>query len=309
MLKTIILATLASTAMTNTPTLQFSKDSVYLNNNIIACEVLEFHNEKVIPAEEEGAEDVVIDEVTKLLSLKENHLLGYTIYDNPDTAYIDGLKLDDEWVYDWVVENYDDSIEHTLKIKTVYTDDVAGMMMAAKDGDWSRILSNPLIIIQLIYYTIAAIGLAVGLIFGSKNKGKAIKTVNQFSSEIDNIFTTKVDVLSEHIEGAVVAYVENLINPILEKQDQHNKDLVSALILSQSGDEKSKLALIDLLKVSAKEDVNLISEQIKKSIKDANLAKALIKTNAENTIKEIANGTFVEQPKPAVEPEDDGTTI
>ena len=308
MFKLLPLAILATASMTNAPALQFSKDSVYTKNNIISCEVLEFTKQTEIPAEEEGAEPTIVEETTKVLSLKENHLLGYTIYDNPDTDYIDGLKLDDNWVYGWAVDNYDDTVEHILKIKVVYTDDVAGMMMAAKDGDWSRLLSNPLIILQLGYYLLAAISIIIGLVVGGKSKGKRIKTVDEISNGMNAMFNTKLDTLSASIETAVVGYVENLVNPVIAKQEQHNKDLVSALILSQSGDEKSKLALIDLLKVSATEDVNLISDQIKKSIKDASLAKAIVKANAENTIKKIANGTFQEAQEPQ-EPVDDGTSI
>lgn len=305
MFKLLVLATLASATITNGPTIQFTNDSVYAKNNIITCEVLEITNQKVIPSEEEGVEDTIIEEVSKTLSLKENHLLGYTIYDNPETSYIDGLKFDDNWVTDWVIENYDDSVEHVLKIKTVYTDDVSGMLMAAKNGDWSRVLSNPLILFQLFYYILAAVSIILGLFGVTKSKSKRIKTVDEYATALDLKCGELFNNFTINTENAVENYVDKLISPVYEKMQAQQKDLISALILSQSGDKDSKLALINLLQTSAKEDVALMANQMKKSIQDAHEVKQALKTNAETVIKEIAEDTFKE-PK---DPIDNGTSI
>ena len=298
MLKTIVLATLATAAVSNGSAIQFTKDSVYKNNNILSCEVVEISNIN----EETGEENI-----SKQLILKENRMLGYTIYDNPNTAYIDGLKVDDEFVTDWVVNNYDESIEHSIKIKTVYTDDAAGILMAAKDGDWSKLLSNPIIVIQGLYYLLAAGSLIAGLVIAGKSKKKTSKTVNEYGTELNKVFNNRVASLSTNLEDSLVNLVSTLTLPMYEEIQAQNKDLLSALILSQSGDEKSKLAMIDLLKTSASKDIKLLSEEIKEKIKSANLTASLMKTNAENTIKEIAKGTFNTEPKQGEV--DDGTSI
>ncbi len=294
MFKILFLTALASATIASGPNIQFTSDSVYTKNDIISCEIIE------IPNAETG-------EISKDLIIKEKQLLGYSIYDNQETDYIDGLKIDGEWVTGWRVKNFDDSegAVHTFQVKTVYTDDAAGMLMAAKDGDWSRLLSNPLIILQMIYYVLAAFSILFGIIFGTKNKGKAIKTANDFGLELNNVFTQKVDVLATNTESAIEKYVDALLMPVIGEMQAQNKDLLSALILSQSGDEKAKLALIDLLKNSANKDVNVMSEQIKKAIKDFNLQKELLKATAENTIKEIANGNSSENKGTT----DNGTSI
>ena len=292
MLKLALLATLmATTPIAPAPiSVNFTKDSVYKYESIIT------------PTDVQEQEDGLYT-----IILEEDKLLGYKIYDNQETPYIDGLKFDDNFVTNYIVTDVDLNVEHTILVKTVYTEDVAGMLAAAKDGDWSRALSNPLILFQLGYYLLAAISVIVGLIVGFKSKSKRVKTADEFSGALSALFNDKVDSLSIGLEKTLTDWVTNLTMPIYEKMQSQNKDLLSALILSQSGDEKSKLALIDLLKASARDDTDLISEQIKKAIKDANLAKNLIKTNAENTIKEIASGTFGTEPNQG--PVDDGTSI
>ena len=128
MLQLLALATLAL-SIPAPITVNFTSDSVYTHESIIT--------QKDVIKQDNDLYTIV---------LEQDHLLGYCIYDNQDTPYIDGLKFDDEFVTNYIIENVDLSVEHTILIKTVYTDDVAGMLVAAKDGDWSRILSNPLII-------------------------------------------------------------------------------------------------------------------------------------------------------------------
>lgn len=275
MFSILTLTTLLTASIANGPAVQFTNDSVYTNTNIISYEVIE----TAIPDSEE---------VSKSLVFKEKQLLGYCIYDNPDTVYIDGLKFDEEWVVDWTVPNYDDTVEHTLKIRTVYTDDTAGMLMAAKQGDWSKVLSNPLIILQIVYYVLAAASILGGMFIAVKSKGKAAKTTNQFASEFNTFYQAKMDVLAQHTESTIEGYVEQMIVPVYKKMQAQHKDLISALILSQSGDKDSKLAFINLLQETANEDVSTLVETIKKGIKDA----SAVKDNAKNTIKEIAEGNF-----------------
>ena len=291
MLNVLFLATLALATPSVAPiSVNFTKDSVYKYESIITpTEVKE---------QENGLYTIV---------LEEDKLLGYQIYDNPETAYVDGLKFDDEFVTNYVITDVDFNVEHTILVKTVYTDDVAGMLMAAKNGDWSRVLSNPLIVLQLIYYILAAISVVVGVIIAVKGKSKGSKTVNEFGIELNTLFNTKVSDLSTNLQDALINLVTSLTLPMYTEMQAQNKDLLSALILSQSGDENAKLALIDLLKNSASKDVNLLSEEIKNNIRNANLASALLKSNAENTIKEIANGNFGTEPKQC--PVDDGTSI
>lgn len=269
-----MLPLLALASLVITPTVGFTSDSVYKNENILIMEVRENYEEDVL--------------ISKDLLLKEKNLLGYTIYDNPDTEYIDGLKFDGSWVYDWTVKNYDDTVAHTFTIKTVYTDDVAGMLMAAKNGDWSIALSNPLIIFQLVYYILAAISVILGGFGLLKSKKKKIKDHDIIANAVDTHAAASADALKLLASNLIT----EIVTPAFEKLNTQNQAIIEALILAQSGDKDSKLALINLLKSTASDDITLLSEAMKKTIEEADLTKQKIKAEADKLVEEISEGNF-----------------
>lgn len=273
-----ILLALATTVVA--PTIQFTTDSVYTKENIITIS------------------DVSVDETTGLYTmyLEEDKLLGYCIYDNPETSYIDGLKFDNEYVTDWVVSGVDFSIEHTFYIKTTYTDDAAGMLMAAKDGDWSRLLSNPVILLQLVYYIVAFVSIVIGGFGLVKSKNKKVKTAEEIASAVAKQATVAKDQLVE----TTIA----LITPVFEKLNNQNADIIKALVMSKSKDNADTLALLDLLKDSQTgEDITALVERIKTALTELYEQQAKSVKDAKDTIEAIANGTFTDSM------EDDGTSI
>ena len=284
MLPVFILATCFAAATPIAPiTVQFTSDSVYKNEGII------------VP------KDLIKEEESELYTivLEEDKLLGYTIYDNPDTAYIDGLKFDDEFVSDWVVQHVDFTVEHVIHIKTVYTDDIAGMLAAAKNGDWSIALSNPLVLIQLIYYILAAGSVILGGFGLLKAKKSKIKTVDEITAAI----TTKATNTSKALETKVIELATSLVTPVFEKLKSQNQAIIEALVLAQSGDKASKLALIDLLKNSATEDVSLTADTIIKAVEESAALKEKALEEANKVVEQIATGTFTEEKDPEVESE------
>lgn len=273
-----ILLALATTVVA--PTIQFTTDSVYTKENIITIS------------------DVTVDETTGLYTmyLEEDKLLGYCIYDKPETSYIDGLKFDNEYVTDWVVSGVDFSIEHTFYIKTTYTDDAAGMLMAAKDGDWSRLLSNPVILLQLVYYIVAFVSIVIGGFGLVKSKNKKVKTAEEIASAVAKQATVAKDQLVE----TTIA----LITPVFEKLNNQNADIIKALVMSKSKDNADTLALLDLLKDSQTgEDITALVERIKTALTELYEQQAKSVKDAKDTIEAIANGTFTDSM------EDDGTSI
>lgn len=263
---------LALATLTFTPVIQFTSDSVYTKDSILGVSILENYDEK-------GTTLVSTD-----LVLSEKHLLGYTIYDNKDTDYIDGLKVDGEFVTGWTVENFDTSVTHYIQIKTVYTDDAAGMLMAAKDGDWTKLLSNPLIILQLGYYLLAAISIVVGGFGLVKSKKKKIKDHNQIAALVsEQAISAKED---------LVATTVALITPLFEKLGTQNSSIIKALIMSKSKDDSDTLALLDLLKdAQSGEDLSALIERIKTEATEAFNKKLTEQKEAKATIEAIANGT------------------
>lgn len=274
-----ILLALATTTLV-APTIQFTTDSVYTKENIITVT------------------DVTLDETTGLCTmyLEEDKLLGYCIYDNPETEYIDGLKFDDEYVTDWVVSGVDFSVEHIIHIKTTYTDDAAGMLMAAKDGDWSRLLSNPVILLQIAYYIVAFISIVVGGFGLVKSKNKKVKTAEEIASAV----TKQATVAKDQLVETTIA----LITPVFEKLNNQNADIIKALVMSKSKDNTDTLALLDLLKDSQTgEDITDLVERIKTALTELYEQQAKNVKDAKDTIEAIANGTFTDSV------EDDGTSI
>jgi hypothetical protein len=293
MLRLALLATLASTVISTGPKVQFTNDSVYKNENILSCEVVEnvLTSEKTVEHVDEVTgevtEEIVQEEqLSKSLVFKENHLLGYTIYDNPETSYIDGLKFDDEWVTDWVVENFDDSVEHSIKVKTVYTDDVSGMLMAAKDGDWSKVLSNPLILLQIFYYILAAVSLILGGFGLLKSRKLKVKTANEFGATIGNEVSNQAGLAKDAIVEATVA----LIAPLFTRLNAQNSDIIKAIVLSKSSDNKDAVALLDLLKnTQSDEDISGLIDRIKEESQNAYTAKLEAQKKAKEIVEGIVN--------------------
>lgn len=269
MLHILALATMAITQAT-TPAITFTNDSVYKNENVLILEVQNNYEEDVL--------------VSKDLLIKERHMLGYIIYDNPETAYIDGLKFDNQYVYNWTVKDYDDTVNHTFLVKTVYTDDFAGMFAAGKDGDWSKLMANPLTVIQIIYYVLAAVSLILGgfgLFSARKKKAKT-------SEEIATAVSTKATEAGNDLKEESLELLNNTISPIIAKLQEQNQALIQAFILAQSGDPDAKLALIKLLNKVSSEDINDIVNNITKAIEKIKISKAKTKEEAIKVIDNIA---------------------
>ena len=271
MLRVLLLATLAVAPTTAIAPIdvKFTSDSVYKYESIIIPK-------EIIAEETEGLYTLV---------LEEDKLLGYAIYDNAETEYIDGLKFDDSFVTNWTVEHVDFSKEHTILVKTVYTEDIAGMLAAAKDGDWSKALSNPLILFQLFYYILAAISLIVGGVGLLKSRKRKVKTSEEIAAAVDKHSAASTEELKSVAESIIKSIVMTAIGNVTNQ----NQKLTEALILSQSKDSDSKLALIKLLKESSNVNLDDISKQITKSIEEEMSKKEQAKKEAISVLNNLSN--------------------
>lgn len=158
MMKTLMmLALIALAPYEGSVDYKFTSDSVYKKDNILTVEVQK---------ESDGYETLL---------LKQNYVLGYEIYDNPETPYIDGLKVDDNFVTDWKIEHFTVNLDHTITIKTVYSNGVDGMLTAARDGDLSKVFSNPLVLILIGCSLMVSGSIIVGSLILSKSKKTKIK--------------------------------------------------------------------------------------------------------------------------------------
>lgn len=265
----LLLATLALATTPVAPiSVKFTSDSVYTVESIISPK-------EVIAEETEGFYTII---------LEKDHLLGYTIYDNKDTEYIDGLKFDNAFVTNWMIEHVKLDEEHTILVKTVYTEDVAGMLAAAKDGDWSRLLSNPVTIFQLVYYKAATITLIVGGFGLFRSKRKKVKDHEQIASESASQVHNAAEVFKEEAIGVVTSIVTPVVNMVKDTRET----MIKGFILAQSHNKTDSLQLIEMLKNSTDMDVDKISDDIRKAITDKFELKEKAKKEAADAVAAIA---------------------
>ena len=287
MLSVLLLATLSTVTVPIAPiTVEFTSDSVYRSESII-------QPKEVIKEEDSELYTIV---------LEEDKLLGYTIYDDSSTQYTEGLVFDDNYVTNWTVEHVDLSKEHKILVKTVYTEDVAGMLASAKDGDWSRALANPLILLQLFYYLLAAISLIIGGIGLFKAKVKKLKDHEQIAASVKEA----ADAQAKEMKEEAVVIVSEVVSPVISSFKVTQDNIIKAFILSQSGDKNAALDLVNLLQQSTETDVTHIADDVRKAIEDKFASREKAKAEAARVVKKIAKGSF-EPIKEILE--DDGTSI
>jgi len=282
----IMMAALA-TAMLVEPQVKFTSDSVYTKESIV----------QITPVEREDTE------TTNLVDLQFtfDKLLGYEIYDNPSTDYIDGVKINDKWLpKSMYYESFDPTVENVILIKTVYSDDYAGMIMAARDGDYSLMLKNPENVMKLIYYIIATISILFGGFSLFRNKKFKSKTVQ----DVENGVMKRIDNFETAVDNKVALIVDQVMIPTIEDISSKYDKIISGLILSKSHATDDTLALIDLLKsASSKEEVERLAESLKSTIKSEAKARTEAVAEAKQIVAKIAKDVKV------VEDHYDGTSI
>jgi hypothetical protein len=306
-------------ALTVAPTIRFTSDSVYTNDKIIEYSLsqtttTEYEEvEQTVGDSTEIVKNITSETVNYALELKQNYVLGYDIYDDADTDYIDGIQMDGEWLTtSWAFADFDPNVEHTITVKTVYSDDISGMFAAAKNGDFSALLSNPVTIMQLFYYVLAAVSLGISGIAALKSKKKRVKTGEDIAAKVSDAANNSLDSLKSY----AITTVNDMLTPVVTNIQSQYKNLLEAMVLSRSGDENSTLALLELLKNNLSDDGKILTEsvkaQIQKTYNDACSAKndaikALKDAASEASDKatEVAKGILSED----AGSQDDGTVI
>ena len=209
-------------------------------------------------------EEITVNETESLkVSLKDD-VLGYVIYDDPKTDYIDGIKYNDTWLAsDYIIPDYKNVPNLTLTVKVVYADNGYGTLMKILDGnfDWSSLLSNPVVLIQGIYYIISIISVVTsGILFGRYKKMKVTTT-----DELSNTYMDLTKSTQEMLNNKVTNIIENIVSPVFQKINDQNSKIITALVLMNSKAKDAPLALLDLLK-NVDTSIDEIIEKVKKSV-------------------------------------------
>ena len=135
--------------------------------------------------------------------------------------------------------------------------------MKILDGnfDWSSLLSNPVVLIQGIYYVISIISVvASGVLFGRYKKIKVTTT-----DELSNTYMDLTKSTQEMLNNKVTNIIENIVSPVFQKINNQNSKIITALVLMNSKAKDAPLALLDLLK-NVDTSIDEIIEKVKKSV-------------------------------------------
>lgn len=282
----MINTTLTVFALAVAPTIEFTSDSTYKQDKALDLSV----SERVVQTIDDDTGEVVSETRDYTLNVKENYVLGHTVYDDPSTAYVDGVKVDGTFLAtDWRVKDFDLGKNHVITVKTVYSDDVAGWFAKAKAGDFSAIMSNPITLVQLGYYVLAGLSIVLGGFGLFKYRKLKVKS----SEEIAKVVADKADALKEQADNAVreaetqaLSLVTDVVTPLVNTLRKQNDMLIEATVLARSGDEQSTLALLELLKNAGTEGVNDLADNVKKRIEESRKAAEAAKAEAVKTMKE-----------------------
>ena len=228
------------------------------------------------------------------IELIPNFGIGYTIYDNPETEIIDGIRINGVEVTTLRIPiTSETSVRHyEIAVKTVYIDGASGDLAQILDGtfDYSRLLTNPIIIFQIAYWVFMALSGFIGLVTISRNKGKKVKTAD----EIANKVTENMAQFEDRVVDLVTRVVTKEILPLAQASVKSGKEAVKAILLSTSKSKEAPSALLDVFKESSDIDISNIVEEVREEL--SKLIEDSSNHHADNVaaLHQIANNVIQE---------------
>lgn len=264
MIKLLLAAALFTVATPTEPTITYTSDSVISEG--VSLELLDTSTE----------DNVIVKVVVDLP-------MGYTIYDDASTNYIDGIKVNDDYLgSDYLIQNYDANQNYTILVKTTYSRGIAGIVASIQDGtyDYGKIFSNPVMIFQIIYYVIAIIAVIISGILASKSKKWKSITTADWQTVAENKMK---EMQARTTEQNMKYFSENLM-PLIKTILSNEQNIVKSIAISMNKDKNAPIAVLDILQeVSSNVDTDKIINEAKESLEEANKAKeeAIAKANKE----------------------------
>lgn len=223
------------------------------------------------------------------VELIPNFGIGYAIYNNPETEIIDGIRINGQEVTSLRIPLSEETTvtEYVVAVRTVYVETAAGNLAQILDGtyDYTQLITNPIIIFQLIYWAFMAISGIVGLFALIRGKSKKVKTSDEIAAKI----TENVNVLESKILEAVTTVVREEILPLAQASVKSGKEAVKAIVLSNSNSKDAPLALLDVFKDSEDIDVNSVVERVRESLIEAMATHELKRAEDSSVLHDIAN--------------------
>lgn len=193
--------------------------------------------------------------------------IGYVVYDSESTPYIDGIRLNGDTV-ETLNFHIDENVTHyTITVKTAYADGFLGDLARMSDGvyDWSEMLSNPLVLFQVVYTVLALLSVISGIGAAFLGKKKKVKTADDIAGKVTEASETAIVNVEKRVTDCVIAEIMPIVQVILD--DVQN--VVKAITLSTSKSKEAPIALLDTLKDSANVTTEALIEKIKQALTDS----------------------------------------
>ena len=225
-------------------------------------------------------------EKTYSLTLVKDFEIGYTVYDDPETDIIDGIRVNGNTINNFRIDGlkFDEPCE--IVVRTVYTDGIGGMLAQMHDGvyDYTKLLSNPVMLLQVIYYILLCVTAFAGLIYGIRSKKRKAKTADEIANAVDVRAQSTQEALKEYVAGMY----QHTVVPTLESIKNLNLNTVKAIILSTSKSKEAPLSLLELLNDPANADISALVEKLKAETVRLQEAQETTKQNTVEALTHIA---------------------
>lgn len=242
--------------------------------------------------------EIVYDELTKQTYIVfDSDTFGTCIYDNPETDFIDGIRINDQCVTSTKVP-IDVTKANTIIIRTVYKDDFTGILAQISDGtyDYTKLLSNPIVLFTVIYYILAIVSVFITIIAALRNKNKQVKTGDEIASTVDKHAEEAYNNLTTNI----LQNITTTLTPLFKNMSDTQEAIVKSIVLMNSKDSNTHLEALECLKKVSNSDVlqsiSKISDELQTSIAEAkthkeHIIEGLNKYTSDNVSK-INDPTF-----------------
>ena len=228
-------------------------------------------------------------EKTYSLTLAKDFEMGYTVYDDPETDIVDGIRVNGNTTNSFRIDGlkFDEPCE--IVVRTVYTDGVGGMLAQMHDGvyDYTKLLSNPVMLIQIVYYIILCVSAIAGIVYAARSRKAKVKTANEIASAVDTRAQDTQDMLKQYVSDLF----KDSVIPALQNIQNLNQNAVKAVALSTSKSKEAPLALLELLNDPANANMSTLVEALKTKVIESQTAQEEVKQHTLDALTAIAKTT------------------
>lgn len=214
--------------------------------------------------------ETYVDILTKEVGVKivDNLPIGYVIYDDLSTPYIEGVRVNGNTVESLSVPiditAASPTTAFTVDVKVVYAAGLLGDIARICDGtyDWTSLISNPIMVVQIVYYILAVLSVCIGIFAVLRNKNKTVKTADDIANAVSERASSEMSRIREQVVEVVMAEATPVLNNIMASA----QNVVKAVALSTSTAKEAPIALLDTLKDVSNIDVSKIIDEVRESV-------------------------------------------